>query len=269
MILQNRTTWNIQRALLVPVARSGTGVRLRELLQHLRHRGAAALRPHPEARLQRLQGLHGRDHPAGGEHHRGAGPGKLHQGLDPDLLLCLKRGRLDLRLPLRREPRSRPAPRRYTRATPLPNGAHTFSVKAIDAPGNESAVVSRSFTVDTVAPPDHDHLRALGRRPPTRPPPSRFSLQRVGLDLRLSLRLPGVRPLLGAGRQPHPLHPALPRRPQLRRPGHRQGQEHRPDPRQRARSRSLLASTAQKRPLRLGTVREGAAHGDSRRGQPF
>jgi hypothetical protein len=32
------------------------------------------------------------------------------------------------------------------------NGAHTFFVKAIDAPGNESAVLSRSFTVDTVAP---------------------------------------------------------------------------------------------------------------------
>jgi hypothetical protein len=39
-----------------------------------------------------------------------------------------------------------------TRALPLSNGAHAFYVKAIDAPGNESAVVSRSFTVDTVAP---------------------------------------------------------------------------------------------------------------------
>jgi len=38
----------------------------------------------------------------------------------------------------------------YTRS--LANGAHTFSVKAIDAPGNESVIVSRSFTVDTVAP---------------------------------------------------------------------------------------------------------------------
>jgi hypothetical protein len=39
-----------------------------------------------------------------------------------------------------------------TRATPLTNSVHTFSVKAIDAPGNESAIVSRSFTVDTVPP---------------------------------------------------------------------------------------------------------------------
>jgi hypothetical protein len=38
------------------------------------------------------------------------------------------------------------------RATPLPDGAHTFYVKAIDAPGNESQVVSVSFTVDTVPP---------------------------------------------------------------------------------------------------------------------
>ena len=40
----------------------------------------------------------------------------------------------------------------YTRAAALPNGAHTFFVNAIDAPGNVSAVVSRSFTVDTVPP---------------------------------------------------------------------------------------------------------------------
>jgi Glycosyl hydrolase catalytic core len=40
----------------------------------------------------------------------------------------------------------------FTRATPLPNGAHAFYVKAIDAPGNESVVRSRSFTVNTQAP---------------------------------------------------------------------------------------------------------------------
>jgi hypothetical protein len=41
----------------------------------------------------------------------------------------------------------------FTRGSPLPNGPATFSVKAIDAPGNESAAVSRSFTVDTQPPP--------------------------------------------------------------------------------------------------------------------
>jgi putative glycosyl hydrolase len=39
-----------------------------------------------------------------------------------------------------------------TRVSPLLDGAHTFFVKAIDAPGNASAVRSRSFTVDTLAP---------------------------------------------------------------------------------------------------------------------
>ncbi|HXF00464.1 MAG TPA: glycosyl hydrolase [Solirubrobacterales bacterium] len=38
-------------------------------------------------------------------------------------------------------------------AVRLSDGPHTFYVKAIDAPGNESAVVSRSFTVDTQPPP--------------------------------------------------------------------------------------------------------------------
>ncbi len=36
--------------------------------------------------------------------------------------------------------------------THLSDGAHTFFVRAIDAPGNESQIVWRSFTVDTVAP---------------------------------------------------------------------------------------------------------------------
>ncbi len=40
----------------------------------------------------------------------------------------------------------------FTRGSPLADGAHVFSVKAIDAPGNESAIVSRSFTVDTIPP---------------------------------------------------------------------------------------------------------------------
>jgi putative glycosyl hydrolase len=39
----------------------------------------------------------------------------------------------------------------YT-APPLPDGSHTFFVKAIDAPGNEGAFVARSFTVDTHPP---------------------------------------------------------------------------------------------------------------------
>ena len=43
-------------------------------------------------------------------------------------------------------------PSPYTRAAPLPNGPHTFYFRAIDAPGNESQIRSRSFTVDTIPP---------------------------------------------------------------------------------------------------------------------
>jgi hypothetical protein len=40
----------------------------------------------------------------------------------------------------------------FTRTTPLTNGTHAFFVKAIDAAGNESTVISRQFVVDTVPP---------------------------------------------------------------------------------------------------------------------
>jgi hypothetical protein len=40
----------------------------------------------------------------------------------------------------------------FTRASALADGSHTFVVKATDAPGNQSAPASRSFTVDTHAP---------------------------------------------------------------------------------------------------------------------
>jgi polysaccharide biosynthesis protein PslG len=46
-----------------------------------------------------------------------------------------------------------------TRGSPLSDGTHAFFVKAIDAPGNESAVASRSFTVDTHAPAHGEKLR--------------------------------------------------------------------------------------------------------------
>jgi hypothetical protein len=43
-------------------------------------------------------------------------------------------------------------PTTYTRTTPLTNGAHTFYARGVDAAGNESAIKSRSFTVDTTPP---------------------------------------------------------------------------------------------------------------------
>ena len=45
-----------------------------------------------------------------------------------------------------------PCGSQFVAASPLQDGPQTFSVRAIDAPGNESAVRTRSFTVDTTAP---------------------------------------------------------------------------------------------------------------------
>jgi Glycosyl hydrolase catalytic core len=40
----------------------------------------------------------------------------------------------------------------YTRGAPLPDGTHSFYIKAIDPVGNESAIISRQFVVDTTPP---------------------------------------------------------------------------------------------------------------------
>jgi len=41
----------------------------------------------------------------------------------------------------------------FTPFVALSQGTHVFNVRAIDAPGNVSATVSRTFTVDTIPPP--------------------------------------------------------------------------------------------------------------------
>ena len=89
-----------------------------------------------------------------------------HQRSDSQLLLRLKRGGLDVRLPDRRRARSSACVFAVHGAQVRSNGPHTFSVRAIDAAGNESALVSRSFTVtpaDSRAPPA---LTRGGRRVP-------------------------------------------------------------------------------------------------------
>ena len=119
-------------------------------MQLLRQRGALdGNEPdNREALLLRVQELHGRVDPAPGEHHRGARPREASPGTRP------RPSRSDSN-----EPGStficrvdagpfRPCSSPYT-LPPLSNGAHIFYVKAIDAPGNESQIVSRSFTVDT------------------------------------------------------------------------------------------------------------------------
>ena len=101
----------------------------------------------------------------------GAGPGKLHRGFDPELLVQIERARLHLRLPGRCRP-LQPCGSPYTLPR-LSDGPHTFFVKAIDAPGNESQVVSRSFTVDTGRPRWRSPpVRRRARSRPTRVPHS-------------------------------------------------------------------------------------------------
>ena len=150
MILSNRSAWNLQRLFWFlwrdppPDSVYATPVQL------LRQRGAADGTTAPRSPPTPRSGASRPRRPAPGEHHRGAEPGRLHQQLDPELLVRLERARLDLRLPGRRGP-FKPCGSPYTAAA-LSDGAHTFFVRAIDAPGNESPIVSRSFTVDTVAP---------------------------------------------------------------------------------------------------------------------
>ena len=99
-----------------------------------------------------------------------------------------------------------------------------------------------------------DHLRAaeLDHQPQA---DLRVFVQRGELDLQVSLRLPAVRPLLGAGGKPQARHPALRRLAQLRRSGHRQGQQHRPDSRSAHVHRHPLT-----RPQR--SVQEARAHSE-------
>ncbi len=101
LILSRRSDWNIQRLFWFLWHDPPPGSVLCDVVQHLRHRWAGRPYPHPEARLPHVQGLHGRDHPAGGAHHRGTSKRGRDQEPDPSLLLRLERARLHLRLPRR------------------------------------------------------------------------------------------------------------------------------------------------------------------------
>ena len=75
LILQNRKNWNVQRLFWFLWRDRGAGVRAtRGYCSICGSAGLLALQPHPEARLHRRSGLHGRDHPAGGADHLGAKP---------------------------------------------------------------------------------------------------------------------------------------------------------------------------------------------------
>ncbi len=168
MILNNRSAWNVQRlfwccgAIRAPPRRAPAA--------SAAARGSCDVRPQPEALLLRVQGLHGRDDPAPGEHHRGAGPGKLHQGLDPELLLGLERARLDLRSAGSTEGPSRPATRRTrlrcsrTATTPSSSGRSTPpETRARSSPGP-------SLSTPTPRRRPRSPTPTPTRRPTTTPP---------------------------------------------------------------------------------------------------
>ena len=134
---------------LVLVARPRTGLLLRPPVQHLRHRWAAEVQPHPEARLHHLQELHDRDDTARGEHQLGAN--RPHRRLDPTFGFSSNEAGSTFQCHFDANP-IKECTSPLTAASPLSNGTHTFFLKAIDAAGNESVVRSRAFTVDTVPP---------------------------------------------------------------------------------------------------------------------
>ena len=135
-------------------------------------------------------------------------------------------------MPLHGPTLRRPAPRRYTRTAPLSDGTHTFYVKAIDAAGNESAIISRQFVTDTTPPQTTiTGGPAAGSSTADRDSDLHLLLQRGELDLPVPLRHKGVRRLLRARRKPHSVPRADSRPAHIRGQGHGQGQERRRDAR--------------------------------------
>ena len=137
LILQQPKRLERPTHLLVPLARSRSGFRVREVVQHLRHGGAGPLRPNPEARLRRVPGLHRRDDPAGGAHRLGPGLRELHQRCDPELHVHLERARFDLCLPLRcalLRPCDSRSPARRSRTAPIPSTSRRSTPPATRAP---------------------------------------------------------------------------------------------------------------------------------------
>ena len=147
MILNNRKAWNVRAPLLVPLARSGSPTG-RARAASAAARGCCGTTAPAEARLRRVQGLHGRDRPAPGEHHRGAGAREAPPRTRP------RPSPLPRTSPARpssagsTEGPSGPAARRTrprrsrTAATPSSSGRST-------PPETRARSCTRSFTVDT------------------------------------------------------------------------------------------------------------------------
>ena len=125
-----------------------------------------------------------------------------------------------------RRPTSSAAARRSPTAR-CADGSHTFEVRATDAVGNtDPTPASRSFTVDA-SPPTTRSTPAPRGRPTT---PHRRSASPPSPGRASSVASTRARRPTSALQLAEGLQLARRRLPHLRRPGHRRGRQHRPDP---------------------------------------
>ena len=141
LVLANRRAWNVQHLFWYLLRDPVDPVRL---VQLLRQRGHPESGPDPQARLQRVQGDRRREGRAAADDHRGPGAREHDRDADPHLPVHVERAGLDLPVQVRRETARRVRLALHAEDG-LTNGHHTFYVRAIDAPGNVSPLVSRSF----------------------------------------------------------------------------------------------------------------------------
>ena len=107
----------------------------------------------------------------------------------------------------------------------LPDGSHTFEVRATDSAGNtDPTPASRGFTVDTVRPPDPDQLR------PLRADQGRHAVLRLLLRAGASFQCKLDWRRLCSLQLAEDLQPPARRPPHLPGPRHRCGRQHRPHP---------------------------------------
>ncbi len=151
MLLSNRRAWNVQRLYWFlwrdPASAGGTGCSFC---------GSAGLLKNnriEKALLQRLHELRVRDDPAPASITGGPAQGSFIKDSTPSFAFAAV-GPTDAgsTFVCRVDAGAyKPCSPPYT--TPaLSNGSHVFYLRAIDAPGNESQIVWRSFTVDTQPP---------------------------------------------------------------------------------------------------------------------
>ena len=134
---------------LVPLARPEA---LPRLVHLLRQRGAAEVQPHPEARLKAFRSFSADTIPPVATITAGPLNGELVNDATPTFKFVANQLGSTFQCHFDGGPFI-PCSSPFTPLAARSNGPHTFSVRAIDAPGNVSATVSRAFTIDTIPPP--------------------------------------------------------------------------------------------------------------------